>query len=50
MLFEPVINVMPIPKILAILYRGYKIEANWMTDHINLAKEHWKNKCFIVSS
>jgi hypothetical protein len=38
------------PKILVMLHGGYKVEATWMTDHINLAKRHWKNKYFIVSS
>jgi hypothetical protein len=35
---------------LAILVGGYKPEAAWMADHIELAKLNWKNKCFIVSS
>jgi hypothetical protein len=35
---------------LVILHGGNKVEATWMTDHIDLAKRHWKNKCLIVSS
>jgi hypothetical protein len=27
---------------------GYKFEATWMTDHIDLAKQHWKKRCPIV--
>jgi hypothetical protein len=38
-----------VPKILVILHGGNKVEAIWMTDHIDLAKRHWKNKYFIVS-
>jgi hypothetical protein len=38
------------PNILVILHGGNKVEATWMTDHIVLAKRHWKNKCLIVSS
>jgi hypothetical protein len=38
------------PKILVILHGGNKVEATWMTDHIDLGKRHWKNKCLIVSS
>jgi hypothetical protein len=35
------INAMkPIPKIFATLHDGYKVKANWMTDHINLPKWH----------
>jgi hypothetical protein len=34
---------------LATLVEGYSLEATWMIDHIDLAKRHWKNKCFIVS-
>ena len=37
------------PKILATLLDGYKFEATWMTDHIERAKLHWKNKYLIVS-
>jgi hypothetical protein len=32
------------------LHGGNKVEAIWMTDHIDLAKRHWKNKCLIVSA
>jgi hypothetical protein len=35
---------------LVILHGGNKVEATWMTDHIDLAKRYWKNKCLIVSS
>jgi hypothetical protein len=28
------------PNILVILYGGNKVEATWMTDHIDLAKRH----------
>jgi hypothetical protein len=38
------------PNILVILCGGNKVEATWMTDHIDLAKQYWKNKCFIDSS
>jgi hypothetical protein len=38
------------PKILAILRGGYKVEATWMTDHIEHAKRYWKKMCLIVSS
>jgi hypothetical protein len=38
------------PKILAILHGRYKVEATWMTDHIERAKQHWKKRCLIVSS
>jgi hypothetical protein len=38
------------PNILGILHGGNKVEATWMTDHIDLAKRYWKNKCLIVSS
>jgi hypothetical protein len=38
------------PKILVILHGGNKVEATWMTDHIDLANRYWKNKCLIVSS
>jgi hypothetical protein len=38
------------PEMLVILCGGNKVEATWMTDHIDLAKRHWKNKCLIVSS
>jgi hypothetical protein len=37
------------PNILIILHGGNKVEATWMTDHIDLAKRYWKNKCLIVS-
>jgi hypothetical protein len=35
---------------LAILHGGNKVEATWMTDHIDIAKWHWKNKRLILSS
>jgi hypothetical protein len=38
------------PNMLIIPYGGNKVEATWMSDHIDLAKRHLKNKCFIVSS
>jgi hypothetical protein len=38
------------PKILVILRDRNKVEATWMTGHIDLAKRYWKNKCLIVSS
>jgi hypothetical protein len=38
------------PKMLAILHGGNKVEATWMTNHIDLAKRYWKNKCLILSS
>jgi hypothetical protein len=31
--------MMPIPKILATLVGGYMLEATWMIDHIDLAKQ-----------
>jgi hypothetical protein len=37
------------PNILVIQHGGNEVEAIWMTDHIDLAKWHWKNKCLIVS-
>jgi hypothetical protein len=37
------------PKMLVMLRGGNKVEATWMTDHIDLANRHWKNKCLIVS-
>jgi hypothetical protein len=37
------------PNILVILHGGNKVEATWMTDHIDLVKRHWKNKYLIVS-
>jgi hypothetical protein len=39
-----------LPKILAILRGGYKVEATWMIDHIERVKRHWKKRCLIVSS
>jgi hypothetical protein len=36
------------PKILVILHGRNKVEATWMTDHIDLENRHWKNKCFII--
>lgn len=39
-----------LPNTLATLQGGYNTEAIWMTDHIEWANLHWKNKCFIVSS
>jgi hypothetical protein len=38
------------PSILVILRGGNKVEATWITDHIDPAKWYWKNKCFIDSS
>jgi hypothetical protein len=29
-----------IPKILVVLWGGYKAEATWMTDHIDLVKRY----------
>jgi hypothetical protein len=37
------------PKILAALFGGCNVKANWMTSYIDLAKRYWKNTCFIVS-
>jgi hypothetical protein len=37
------------PNILVILRGVNKVEATWMTDHIDLVKRHLKNKCFIIS-
>jgi hypothetical protein len=39
-----------LPKILATLVGGYKVEGTWMSDHIDLEKQQWKNKWLIVSS
>ena len=39
-----------LPKTLATDLGGYKLDAIWMADHIERAKLHSKNKCFIVSS
>jgi hypothetical protein len=39
-----------LPKILAILRGGYKVEATWMIDHTERAKRHWKKRCLIVLS
>jgi hypothetical protein len=36
--------------ILVILHGGNKVEATWMTDHIDIVKRYWKNKCFIDSA
>jgi hypothetical protein len=38
------------PKILVILHGKNKVEATWIADHIDLAKQHWKNKYLIVLS
>jgi hypothetical protein len=38
------------PNIVVILHGGNKVEATWMTGHIDQAKRHWKNKCLTVSS
>jgi hypothetical protein len=35
-----------LPNILATLLGGYKLEAIWMTDHIERAKLHWKEQVF----
>jgi hypothetical protein len=35
---------------LVILHGGNKVEATRMTDHIDLAKRYWKNKCLIILS
>jgi hypothetical protein len=35
---------------LATLVGGYRLEAAWMIDHIDLAKRHWKKRCLMVSS
>jgi hypothetical protein len=29
------------------LHGGYKVEATWMTDHIDLAKRHWKKSVLL---
>jgi hypothetical protein len=40
----------PISKTLATLVGGYKLEAAWMIDNIDLVKRHWKKRCLMVSS
>jgi hypothetical protein len=37
------------PKISVILHGGNKVEASWMTDHVDLAKRYWNYKYIIVS-
>jgi hypothetical protein len=51
MFFKAMIHaIKPFTKIFATLHDGYKIEANWMTGHTDLAKWYWKNKYLIVLS
>jgi hypothetical protein len=46
-----IFNLLSIPcSQLLMILAGYKVEATWMIDHIDLANLHWKNKCLIVSS
>jgi hypothetical protein len=41
------ISLSQLPKILVMLHGGYKVEATWMTDHIDLAKRHWKKSVLL---